>query len=585
MSIINSIGGNSGSSIPAFDDSQTQLGTNTYQGAIEVVDSRLDNAKLLQIPPSFTILLDGTAGNDVNDGFTTPIKTSDRLQEVLNSYDWNSQFVTVNCSNINTTNITIRGNSIIGIFYLIINGNTVNYTGNILLLNFNSFLVLNSFVLRGSATVTVQDCLEVFFSNEIDVNSSFNGNIFTITNTERVTFNGTNITINNNSAIVFFCSNVGRVAITGLVFESVIISTLILLINCRLLELENVFSGSMTGRQINALLSPYLAITKQNWNLTSTVPDDIFETHSLNGVDQRQPRYTQKITGLLATKTTDTTWSVSLGTGQIVDARTNPLIPVIRKINYLSNQSYPIPTQLNGTTVTSVYAYYFWNGTAIAIGYQTTAPIADELIDKLFLCAIISANGTIIDSVRPLHLPDEPATKALLNFGAVNVNNIFPQPIANTMRLSIAEQKLKFAGRWHHETPKTPNSKVFPAVTEISYLLCRPNGTIISNTPETNFNFNRYWSNNQLTTPSNSAYYTVQFLFRYPNGVFLSVLGVNEYVNLELAANYWRNIEPGRNPLILKNNAIFLCAIVGKASATNIANNNLISGDALIITD
>ena len=299
-----------------------------------------------------------------------------------------------------------------------------------------------------------------------------------------------------------------------------------------------------------------------------------------NRLDEKIDSYTQKLSGLKASLETslgNQQWFLSGGIGKIVNAYTdpnNPEVHLFKKIDRVWNK----PVKLNGTTVTSVYAYFYWNGADVVMGYQEAAPIADDLADKLFLCAIISANGTTIDEVHSLSLADEPYTKYLLDYGAVNVDNVYPEAIANTMRLSFPGGRFKFAGRnANNNIPGFPHTLTYTAIAEITYSLCDPDGNVLST--ETDFNFNRYWNGSQVALLSNPSYASTQFLYLFPSGTIAVVLGTNEYTSLDLAASQWMTWESQRMPAKFRNNTYFLGAIAGVGNATNIADttNALIS--------
>ncbi len=327
----------------------------------------------------------------------------------------------------------------------------------------------------------------------------------------------------------------------------------------------------ITGSVANTI-PDYAVVNGSDYsNLSSSLISTTKKT-AIDELSLRSLPATRRFTGLVPAINTDTTkWQVGIGTGQIVDAYTDPRSPVIRTVSNTVLQVYSKPALLNGVQ-TILYAYYFWTGSAIAIGYQANAPVADDLVDKLFVAAIISTNGTNISEVRPISLADEPDTKNLLNYGAVNVDNIYPQPISNTMRLGFGGGRFKFAGRNAYTNPKLPHTISFNAIAQITYTLCDPNGNVLGT--ETNFNFNRFWNGTAVVPLANTSYASTQFLYLYPSGVFAVVLGINEYTSLALAADQWSTWETKRQPPNFRNNSYFLGAIAGLGSATNIANTS-----------
>ena len=294
---------------------------------------------------------------------------------------------------------------------------------------------------------------------------------------------------------------------------------------------------------------------------------------NLDPSNQKIGAYTQRLSGLVASLNTDfgnQFWYLSEGTAKIVDAYEDPENPEVHPLD-LPDQVWDKPSQLNGSTVTAVYAYFYWDGSDFSMGYQEAAPIADDLADKLFLCAIISANGTTIDEVRPISLADEPYTKFLLDYGAVNVDNVYPQPIPLTMRLSFPGGRFKFAGRNAYNNPKQPHTLTYDAIALISYDLCDPDGNVLSQ--ETDLNFNRYWDGSQIVQLSDPNFASAQFLYLFPSGAFAVVLGTNEYAGLNLAADGWTSREKDRLPVKFRNNSYFLGAIAGIGTATDIADH------------
>ncbi len=281
-------------------------------------------------------------------------------------------------------------------------------------------------------------------------------------------------------------------------------------------------------------------------------------------------RYTQRLTGLLPSFTAgQNTWSLAAGTGRIVDNYTNPDVPVIRAFTRTTVTGIARPALLNGTTVTSVYVYLFWTGTIVDIGYQQAAPVSDDLVDKLFICAILATSPTVLLEVRPISLPDEPSTKSLLDHGAVNVDNVYPLPIANTMRLSFPGGRFKFAGRNAYTNPKLPHTLTFASVAQLTYTFCDPNGNILS-TGQTDFNFNRVWNGTAVVALTSTANFVAQFIYLYPNGAFTVVVGTNEYTSQNLIISQWQTRERLRQPASFKNNARYLGALLGIGSANNI---------------
>lgn len=265
-----------------------------------------------------------------------------------------------------------------------------------------------------------------------------------------------------------------------------------------------------------------------------------------------------------------TKWQISAGSGQIADSLTSPLNPVIFEILLGETEVYDIPTELNGT-VQSVFAYLFNDNGSYAIAYQSTYPLADELIDRLFLCEIISADGINIDEVRPISLPDEPYTKQLLENGVVNLDDIYLQTIAGTMRLSFAGGRFKYAGRNAGNNLKLPHTLTLNAIAQITYDFADPDGNILI-AGETDFDLGRVWNGTTVISTSTNQRATVQQIYQLFDGSYIVLVGVVEYNNLNLALQSWRN-DQLPTPSKLKNS--YLCGVlIGRSDATNITNLN-----------
>ncbi len=559
--------------------------------AIATLDTRVDilEAKILPVAPTTTVLIDGTNGNDNNDGFNNPVQTDVRLQEVLDGYDWQKQLVYVSIQN--TASFSVNGKANPNWEYIDFDfNNQILSSGTVTFEYFDNINVFNLTFAGASNGGAFLFCETASLQCDVASPTKSSGSLISIqgSNSFNLSFPTTPV-VNIAGLDLVSCTDTKT-----LLWESNSPGTITRVRNLfDLIRVENFQWASSfnttitTGRLFDAETSPFINIQKLGTHTASL--SDVYPTaYILNTRIVVVPSYTCRLSGLLPSVATNTTqWQIGIGEGQIVDGLSDISNPTVRKVSRTTVLTANKPTQLNGT-VTSVYAYYFWNGTAIALGYQTTAPVADDLIDKLFLCSIISLNGTNIAEVRPINLPDEPLTKSLLNKGlGINIDNVFPTPLANTARLSIAAQKVMFAGRWHHVTPKTPHTTTLAAVNPIQYYLVNPTTgePFAPLTLQTDFNFNRVWNGTALVNLSNANNFSVQFIYRYPNGVFLVVPGINEYTSLQFAATLWHGVETLRFPSSLKSNCLYIGAIAGRGNLTNIANNNPTSGQALLINN
>ena len=298
----------------------------------------------------------------------------------------------------------------------------------------------------------------------------------------------------------------------------------------------------------------------------------------MDAVDLTRP-YTQRLSGLLPKiKPGDATkFIVEAGWGMIADSRTSPSKPEYQ-IFRLVETEYDIPTELDGTE-TSVYASLENVGGSLALKIQPNAFVADELIDRITLGAILSSNGTTIDNISLISLPDEPEAKSLLDYGAINVTQSFPQPKVNTNQLSFPASTFKFAGRNGFADPKRPHTLSYVAEATLNHVQVQPSGATIGSFDQ--FVFGQYFNlaTNQLVPVSDPSYWTMLFLYRFPSGAFATVIGTEEYETRELVFGQWRSLETARVPENFKNASKFIAAIAGVGTPTDISDRN----QALII--
>ena len=289
--------------------------------------------------------------------------------------------------------------------------------------------------------------------------------------------------------------------------------------------------------------------------------------------DEVSYTYTQRISGLFSEILPQdrSKFKVNPGSGVLVDNKTNPEKPVIHKIEFKESQIFDFPELLKGEQ-TSVYAYLYWDKEAIALGYQKPAPISDDLIDKLFVCAVLAQGDDEIDSLSEISLADEPETKQLLDLGAINLEGASFTPIPDTMSLSFSGGRFKFAGRNAYTNPKLPHTLTYEAKNPASIFFCDAYGRVISSGTEFNFNQLFDLDTAEVRPLLDPNYASTQFLYLFPSGAIASVLGVNEYTSLDLAADRWSTWETLRRPNNFRNNSYFLGAIAGVGSATDIGN-------------
>lgn len=255
-------------------------------------------------------------------------------------------------------------------------------------------------------------------------------------------------------------------------------------------------------------------------------------------------------------------WQVAPGAGQVLDQEGNTRFIYIEQPLIL-----PIPSQLDGNSVTNVYGYFYWDGSAIAVAYQEQAPTSKDIKFKLFLGAIISSDGLTINSLRPISLADEPETQELLDRGAINLDGAVVSPIPGTLNFSFSGGDFKFAGRNAYSDINNPHLINLPAQSPINFVFCDDQGVVINSAED--FDFSRYMENGQVITTSLNSIATIHYLYLFPSGAIAAVLGTNHYEDLtafKSESNFWEN---HRIPPKFKNNTYFLGAIAGLVGAVD----------------
>lgn len=262
-------------------------------------------------------------------------------------------------------------------------------------------------------------------------------------------------------------------------------------------------------------------------------------------------------------------WQCTAGAGQVLDED-----GVVRFIYFDTLQTFPIPSLLNGQEITNVYVYLYWNGTAVAVGFQEAAPISRSIKNKLFIGVIISSDGIIIDSVRPISLADDLETRDLLERGAINLDDAVIAPIPGTLRFSFSGGQFKFAGRNAYNDPLNPHLIDLSAQSEVNFIFCDPQGNVLDSTED--FNFSRYWDNDAVATATSDTA-TLYYLYLFPSGAIAAVLGENNYqdfVTLKYQANYQEN---HTIPPKFKNNTYFYGAIAGVVGVKDVGDRKFVS--------
>ena len=261
--------------------------------------------KLSTNPPSTTILIDATGGDDTNDGFSGAIQTTSRLQEVLTSYHWKGATVTVDFSNF-TSGVILTFDGVLGAGDILLDfaGNTIT-SGIIILVEGHNI----------TGALRVQD-----LTTSVDVLcANHNTVVFQGTTTLTGVASGENIAFDTCTAAVV--SNLVVNNVTGLSAVKVVGGSVVdrlrvnvdsytgtnsfsegfiqLEGNVRILELDSNAVIAVDGKLVNSSLvhTAYLNVQDDSaGNLTGTVASTYPTATSIEGSD-----YDNTISGLTAT--------------------------------------------------------------------------------------------------------------------------------------------------------------------------------------------------------------------------------------------------------------------------------------------
>ncbi len=149
--------------------------------------------------PGNAISLNPNTGSDLNDGFSSAVATFERVEEILESFDWGETTATINvagavptgdldCTNIKAERIRILGSG------------GVILSDELAIRNFNGFsFTIQSIVLSGNARLTINNCSNIIY-NSIDVaNFTRTGGIILASSCRVLTMNG--VTIDGASGV------------------------------------------------------------------------------------------------------------------------------------------------------------------------------------------------------------------------------------------------------------------------------------------------------------------------------------------------------------------------------------------------
>lgn len=272
------------SAIGSYDDAIPQLGATNYQTAIAALDARVDAIEptIAPLAPSFTVFIDGTNGNDNNDGFVLPIKTTAKLQQIVDSYNWQGNELTISIAN--NPPIFLSGYNLPSFSSVLFTGNNTVYTQDIAIAGFFVLVAFVDFLFQGLAQLSANDCSTVFLSSSCRLSSLTGGFFAEILDVKKFSIQNVRLENTNNSSLtVFSCSNIDEVSIDPGVFNSVIIGNYLNCIKVKNLILTSA-TGSITGKVLSLANSGFINISRSGWNLTGSVADTFPEIYALNFV-------------------------------------------------------------------------------------------------------------------------------------------------------------------------------------------------------------------------------------------------------------------------------------------------------------
>lgn len=573
---------------PSYSDAIAQLGASDIQSAIEALDTRLDG---IDKPVAEFILdqgiqisyihLDLNNGVDSNSGFDplSPIKTFTKLQQILDKFKFKNDRVIVVLKGSVTSGsysltgekfafqeIRIRASADIGVTFAGTSSlafrNCRNTSILIADLNFLTKYGGGSLVFDNNSNLSVLNCLK-FQTDSTSLSSflSFRNNVNAASSTNRIVIDDVD-------------SVFTRIDTAGLDFTT----KFLVIRNCQ----KNVPTIRFAAAKSTTLVgspSVYAAL----FNTLAVEFTGSIQTITGKGLEARQD--CRSITGADRIQaTTQDVSDVTFTDGQTiysaVDRRTITA-PMSLESNSIRNLDYTLSALsdlfLPTTNLNYFYRFRIYNNIAsnssLTLKTGTTTLVAIQPGQT----AIAENSGTTTwrVTIEANYLQVE--SQRLIENGAINLQSIYPSPIANTLRLSWAGGQFKFANRG------TQNLVILTAIATLSYSLYNPDGGLIS-TANQDFNFNRYWSNNAIATTGNPNFATIQFLYLKYDGTFHLVLGQYEYSSLTWAIAAGEKAEIKKLPSILNNSDyLYLCAIAGKANSSNIAANNPESGQVCIL--
>lgn len=565
-----------------YSDAIAQLGASDLQSAIEALDTRLDDFPINQ-RTSLTFYLDSINGNNANDGLSavTAFKTiAGGLSAVKNKYKFLFG---------NLTFIIVEGSSLSGESTQIINPPEGVYAMSILGNEINPSLTqcVNTYFIIASSAALVSFVGIEFVATSINPTNGF---IFADRNSTieiRACNFRKNPSLAHSSCISLDRGSVCRLVNTQRFYEGnytpLRVTNNSYLEGSGSLRVESSFSGNSFVFAENESTVVLVGGIAQ----IGTFTGEKFKCQSGSLLKIRTGFDLGVLPGTIAGSfgvSTDPSSASGSYNGinflDIIDRKTISQNVVLLPNSY-RNLDYSLSNSFDITLppINSSYPYRFkiYNNIASTSSLTLKTGTTTLVVIQPGQTAIAENSGTTTwkTFIEANYLQLE--AQRLTENGAINLQSVFPAPIPASMTLAWTGGQFKFANRG------VQNLVILSAIATISYSLYDPDGGLISS-GNTNFDFNRYWSNNAITTPSNANFATMQFLYLKYDNTFHLVLGQYEYSSLSWAVSAGENAESKRLPNILNtSDYLYLYAIAGKANATDISQNNPETGQVVLI--
>lgn len=253
---------------------------------LSVIEQTIDDRPKIKPPaPSTVIQINGTSGDDDNDGFTGAIQTFARLQEILNSYDWEDNAVIVDITGNYTSNeeLDLSGEACTNLPSLLFNQlstGVLTLTNNCSFSNFNT-LIIRDITLDSAGTVALTN-IDRLITTDINVNTgSTTSSKISVDYCGEIELNFG--TVNNpiDSTRLIDAEYTDYVKVDVNTFTTVIFTDALIRAE-KVREVEfDAGIASYSGSPINALASPNIVL---NSIIGGTIPNIFPNNYTLDGV-------------------------------------------------------------------------------------------------------------------------------------------------------------------------------------------------------------------------------------------------------------------------------------------------------------